>query len=225
MEDKKVILETNNKKTQPAENIDLKADQKKSNKKRLTRSVGSRQAFDKTKKQSRPKDQSQQAKGSAASYVPKERLPLTIRTSRAVMVFRLIGWIGAGLALWFLLLNPPWAGTLLNNWSLVWSVVVLGLIVLGVIYQILRHSNNYYLLAEDRVVHYQGVLYQWRRNLRYPTLDQLSLQQSFLGKLFGYGTLNLESTETNKEMKLYAIDNPQYYLEVAKQHMPEAERF
>lgn len=105
------------------------------------------------------------------------------------------------------------------------SVLILIFAILTAVYLYFWWKNNYYLVDQERVTHQSGVFWIRRNTLRFPSLDELRLTQSLLGKIFNFGTILLHSSETEEKIKLNKIPQPHHYLKRFKQILPGAEVF
>lgn len=179
----------------------------------------------KSRNQQVPKNQAQ-PKQEKSSEEGKYDLPLKTGPHVFLLIAMTATWTLAGLGVWVILFGSTLFSFVgLIAWNLVWTVIIFGLIFVGDIYLYAWAKNFYYILDQDEIILYKGVFFQKRKTVRFPTLDLIDLEQSFIGKILNYGSIRLVSTETGKELTLKALPNPYEYVELIRERMPGAERF
>ena len=154
--------------------------------------------------------------------MPNLNLPIKLRQSRILLALKLFVWTGVGLILFSHSTASPFNYSL---WQRVWSVLLLALVIIGDLYQLVWWYNNFYKINSKELAHFQGFFWQKRRIVRFPTLDLISLRQSFLGKIFNYGSITLRSSETEEQITLKGIPRPQHYVKIFEKILPGAEQF
>lgn len=144
-------------------------------------------------------------------------LPKTIRQDWSILVFRILGVsLALGLPAWQVL-----AFTGIFEFLILF--ITTGFLLSAYLY--FWWLKNRYTIDWNKIIHNFGVFWTRQKVLRFPSLDKMRLKQSFLGKIFNYGTIMFLSSETNEKMTLEKIPNPRYYLNLLRQTMPGPEQF
>jgi len=73
------------------------------------------------------------------------------------------------------------------------------------VFLVLRWYNNSYRIDGDFIIHKSGIIFKKEMRLRLTDMGTVNYTQSFLGKIFQYGTLEFENLNNKKAMTLYAI--------------------
>ena len=162
------------------------------------------------------------------NYLMAEKIqfPLVVRQNFLLILFKMFQAVAALVGILLILT----LGLSLVSTGAATSLGIIGLVVvlvlsLGIVATaLLWWRNDYYEIYRDRIVHYQGVFWKRMRDLRFPTLDEIKLTQSFWGTKLNFGSINITSTETGEEISLKNIPNPKYYEKIIRYTMPDAER-
>jgi uncharacterized membrane protein YdbT with pleckstrin-like domain len=162
------------------------------------------------------------------TLAPQLDLPITLHHHVIVLAAKIVLATGVGFRLAFFFINLIFRAEFVSSeWSiaLLLAIIIIVLTVLADIYLYVWWKQNIYRFDDKKVTHTQGVFWRKRRTVRFPTLDVFKMKQSFLGRIFNYGSIVLRSTETEKEITLQHIPDPQKYVEIIRQLMPKAEQF
>lgn len=92
------------------------------------------------------------------------------------------------------------------------------------LYIISAWLNDYYEIAPDKIIHRSGIL--WRR-IDEDSLDHVrsvGIKQGLFGRLFNFGTIRFFDWDLRKYNYLYQIHNPNKYIHVLEDLLPEVNR-
>lgn len=86
---------------------------------------------------------------------------------------------------------------------------------------VLSWVNEYYILNPKEVVIKRGLLSSKSTTYEFANLQSMTIQQSFWGRLFNYGTIKLYNPVLRADVYLINIPNPQKSGSIIQQHQPE----
>lgn len=92
------------------------------------------------------------------------------------------------------------------------------------IYAVMQWINEYYEITPHSIIHKKGLLFRKIEKYSLDQLAYLNVDQGLLGKLLNYGTLTFLSARREKLLELYAVHNPNKYLEVVESIKPNIGR-
>lgn len=161
----------------------------------------------------------------------KEKIPLEIRTTIVIPLVQIAILLGVLIRIWIFVISPgiisQRVGNILTSiplWSTFWSLLIVFFGIFFVLYRIWFWRNNTYIIGKDQIIHQWGVFWRKRLILRFPTLDKIVVKKGFWGKLLGFGTLIIFSTETNENIELKNIPNPRKKSKLIQDTFPGPER-
>lgn len=157
---------------------------------------------------------------------------VTIRQSISVLLLRLIvveliAALGI-ILLHIVLLSPSLPdlvksirATLIFNVPLFLVLVLIKTILMGSI--IIQWLEEYYEITPEEVIYKRGLIFKKEETNILEHLGSLEIKQTFLGKIFNYGSLKLYNWAMEKEVYLYLIHNPMKYYSILQALLPEAD--
>jgi membrane protein YdbS with pleckstrin-like domain len=91
------------------------------------------------------------------------------------------------------------------------------------IYVVMRWITEYYEIWPHALMHISGII--WRDQEKHPfsQMRSVKIEQGFLGKIFGFGTIILYNWYLEKNTTLYLIHNPIKYFHVIEGLLPKSE--
>lgn len=93
--------------------------------------------------------------------------------------------------------------------------VLLGIFkILFTVYVVLLWLNEYYEMTPTSVLHKRGLLFREVQRFQLEDVRTIRLYQGLLGKLFNFGTIELQDIRRNKRVEMYLIHNPQRYVRI-----------
>lgn len=104
--------------------------------------------------------------------------------------------------------------------SSVFSYVLFDLFVLlmalfSLSFIIFDWTHEFYIVSNTEITKKRGVIYVSEEVHKFENLDKLSVDQSFWGKLFNYGDINIFLREMPEvKITLFCVQNPSHYLAV-----------
>lgn len=101
---------------------------------------------------------------------------------------------------------------------------IIGIIKIALtVYVILKWLEEYYEMTPEYIVHKHGLIFKKQEQYRLDHVRRMTVQDSFLGELFNFGTITLYDIRFNKYLDLYLIHNARRYAKVLKELLPELE--
>lgn len=91
--------------------------------------------------------------------------------------------------------------------------------VVFIVYLILSWANNMYLITKKHLIRKKGIFGSQEDIFHFENIRSISINQSFLGKLFNYGAITLKTSASGGDqgdITLSEIENPQKYEEILK---------
>jgi membrane protein YdbS with pleckstrin-like domain len=91
------------------------------------------------------------------------------------------------------------------------------------IYVVMRWITEYYEIWPHALMHVSGII--WRDQEKHPfsQMRSVKIEQGFLGKIFGYGTIVLYNWYLEKNNTMYLIHNPMKYFRIIESLIPKSE--
>ncbi len=164
----------------------------------------------------------------AETELRQNNLPITLHRHAVILIAQLLLLNGVGLRLVSLFSNLRNLDAPQLNLTWLWITLVptfMILMLLGSIYLVLWWRSNTYKIYEKKIEHIEGVFWRRQEVVRFPSLDVLRLRIPLFGRIFGYGSILLKSSETEEKIELRLIPNPKKYLEIIRELLPKAEQF
>lgn len=97
------------------------------------------------------------------------------------------------------------------------SPIYIGIVVLAVgtaLYATLRWQYEYYIVRKDNIHHVRGILYRREKDYACNNIESMTIRQNILGRIFGYGTIEMYDPALKRKIILYNINNPQKYKKI-----------
>lgn len=94
--------------------------------------------------------------------------------------------------------------------------------VWGISAIVMRWVGNSYAITEKHLVHHEGVLNRLVKIYDLDIIRSVSIRQSWLGKVFRYGTVNVEISASGgytDQIILYGVSNPWLYEKMLRHHI------
>lgn len=97
------------------------------------------------------------------------------------------------------------------------SVVVLQIILtIGVV---LSWLYSYYELSTEQVTQHRGIIRLKKKSLYFREVQEISLQQGLMGRIFNFGDLGLVGSNTKTLFSLQRISHPKKHIELLQKLM------
>lgn len=112
------------------------------------------------------------------------------------------------------------ATTLYSVNTVIGFFLILTRVVLTIVI-VYQWLNSRYQIRPGRVVYKKGILTRRDEEFNLTDIDKINCTQSFFGKIFNYGTINLFSSSINDWFYLYNIPNPDRYLKILKKTLSD----
>ena len=93
--------------------------------------------------------------------------------------------------------------------------------VWGISAIVFRWIGNSYYITEKHLVHHEGILNCLEKIYDLDIVRSISIQQSWLGKLFKYGSVNIEISASGgytDQVTLNGVTNPRQYEKMLRRH-------
>lgn len=93
--------------------------------------------------------------------------------------------------------------------------------VWGISAIVFRWVGNSYHITSKHLVHHQGIMNCIEKIYDLDIVRSVSIQQSWLGKIFKYGTVNIEISASGgytDQVTLFGVSNPQQYEKMLRHH-------
>jgi len=102
--------------------------------------------------------------------------------------------------------------------------VVLGISKTAVnIKVVLQWLFEYYEITPSHIDHHKGILVRTSEQYQLPTIRRVAIKDSFLGEVFNFATLKFYDIRLNPIMDMYLIHNPDRYIAILKNLLPNLE--
>lgn len=92
-----------------------------------------------------------------------------------------------------------------------------------VIYMILQWLTEYHEITHDMIIHRRGIIFIKQIKFPFEYVREVDYEQSYLGKILNYGSINLFNWQTKQFHTMYMIHNPKRYLAIIKKLIPKTE--
>lgn len=93
--------------------------------------------------------------------------------------------------------------------------------VWGISTIVFRWVGNSYHITDKHLVHHEGIMNCVEKIYDLDIVRSVSIQQSWLGKIFRYGTVNIEISASGgytDQVTLFGVSNPQQYEKMLRKH-------
>lgn len=93
--------------------------------------------------------------------------------------------------------------------------------VWGISTIVFQWVGNSYHITPKHLVHHQGIMNCIEKIYDLDIVRSISIQQSWLGKIFKYGTVNIEISASGgytDQVTLFGVSNPQQYEKMLRKH-------
>jgi len=90
-------------------------------------------------------------------------------------------------------------------------------------YVVLDWINEYYEVTPSELIYRRGVIYVKEEKVRFSDIRKIELRQGLLGRIFNFGNLILYDFMLKKDLEAFLIHNPQRYLKILSDLIPDLE--
>lgn len=109
----------------------------------------------------------------------------------------------------------------LNGVSIIFFLILVTIIQnIFLVYIVLRWVNDYYEIGPDEIAHVTGTLSRTRKSYPYRDIQSITVHQSFLGRLFKYGEINLYIPTLGHDLHFKEVSHPSRFVELVKSANP-----
>lgn len=156
---------------------------------------------------------------------------INIRQSIFIMVFKLIllDLIAALVAILYFTsvtnkILPEIINATILSYNLPFFLVLVILKVVLTIYVVMRWITEYYEIWPHALMYWSGII--WRNQEKHPfsQMRSVKVEQGFLGRIFGFGTIRLYNWYLEKNTDLFLIHNPIKYFHIIESLLPKSEK-
>jgi uncharacterized membrane protein YdbT with pleckstrin-like domain len=114
--------------------------------------------------------------------------------------------------------NATWMGMIAYDTLSYLILMIIQFIISA--YLIAKWYNKYHFVEDNFIVYRSGIFFPKEKHFRLSPMTSISLNQSFFGKVFKYGTIIIEN-QNDKEgrMALNAVANPEEFIASLKDKM------
>jgi len=137
-------------------------------------------------------------KASGVELLSGETVCETIRPSWTL-------WKRYILLAWSLLIGGGVAGIVFDRWRILVGGVGLSLLVLLVVY--LARRQNRYVVTDQRIIERRGLIRFSTREIPLDQIRNIRTRTHLVGRLFGYGRIEIESSPTAGRVTLPAVSS------------------
>jgi uncharacterized membrane protein YdbT with pleckstrin-like domain len=117
---------------------------------------------------------------------------------------------------WFVLVAPTiilLIGIILGSLLIVNTVVVFGILIILIvicyfIYKVFQRKNNLWIVTNLRVIDEYGVFSNNAKESPLDKLNNVSYNQSFFGKIFGYGNVQIQTAAEIGSTTYHMVEHP-----------------
>ena len=95
-------------------------------------------------------------------------------------------------------------GIVIGNYGILLVLVLLGYFI----YKIIQRKNNLWAVTNLRVIDEYGVFSNNTKESPLDKINNVSYLQSFLGKIFGYGNVQIQTAAEIGSTTYFAVENP-----------------
>lgn len=109
-----------------------------------------------------------------------------------------------------------WANIILYAFFVIFEITL-------TIYVVLDWLSEYYEITPEHITHRYGILQPKEKKHKISLIDNLTLEQGFVGKFLKFGTISAYNYRHNRILTFYNIHNPHRYMAVLEKLTPEAD--
>ena len=95
-------------------------------------------------------------------------------------------------------------GILIGSYGLIVTVISIGYFI----YEIIKRNNNIWVVTSLRVIDEYGVFSNNAKESPLDKINNMSYGQSFWGKIFGYGNVQIQTAAEIGSTTYFAVENP-----------------
>ncbi len=104
-------------------------------------------------------------------------------------------------------------------------IILLMLIKISLtIFVIMQWLFEYYEITPKMVIYKKGIIIKKTEKYKVEHLGLVKIEQSFLGKLLNYGTINLHNWMQGKDQTMFLIHNPMKYMHILETLLPTTDQ-
>lgn len=155
---------------------------------------------------------------------------INIRLSISVLVFKLFVVELVSLIVIILLYtviftteSPSFFSISLDRFTLPLLVVLAIVKSIVALFIIVQWINEYYEITPRAVYHRRGVIFRNEEKYLFDHIQTMVINQTFLGRLFNFGSVTLLDYRRNKLEEMYNIHNPIRYAHIIESLLPKSD--
>lgn len=159
------------------------------------------------------------------------QLPMTLRSTMIIPIVQVSIITLALIRVWLFLIFSDRAVNRLfvldvnyQLWIVIWTLIIIPAVMIFGVVRMWYWNNNKYVIEDGEVEHHRGVFWKKRVILKFPSVDKISIRQGFWAKIFGYGSIDLLSSETQEKITIKNINRPRVIARIIKEEFPGPER-
>lgn len=112
-------------------------------------------------------------------------------------------WFTLGVP-FLIMLTGSIIGIIIGNYGLIVALILIGYFI----YEIIKRNNNLWAVTNLRVIDEHGVFSNNTKESPLDKINNISYRQSFWGKLFGYGNVEIQTAAEIGSTTYFAVENP-----------------
>jgi membrane protein YdbS with pleckstrin-like domain len=118
---------------------------------------------------------------------------------------------------------PEFIHNIILSYNSLFFLILVVLKIALTIYVVMRWITEYYEVWPHALMHVSGII--WRDQEKHPfsQMRSVKIEQGFLGKFFGFGTISLYNWYLEKNTVLYLVHNPMKYFRIIESLLPRSE--
>lgn len=118
---------------------------------------------------------------------------------------------------------PEVINRLVLSYNLPFFLILVFLKIALTIHIVMRWITEYYEIWPHALMYWSGII--WRNHEKHPfsQMRSVKIEQGFLGKIFGFGTIRLYNWYLKTSTSLYLIHNPVKYFNIIESLLPKSE--
>lgn len=146
-------------------------------------------------------------------------------TLKLIVLDMMAAFVGV---LYFLLATNAITIDLLNNnampiYNLVFFLVLVVIKISLGVYVVMKWINEYYEIWPNMIIHRGGFVIKHEERHPLSHIRSIKIDQGYLGKIFGFGTITIYDWYLEKDTSLYLIHNPIKYFNIIESLIPKTE--
>lgn len=112
--------------------------------------------------------------------------------------------------------NSTWGNVVTyDTLSYIFLMLIHAIILCGMV---LRWYGTYYFLENSYFVLHSGIVFKKETRIRITHSVNVTLKQNWIGRIFQYGTVHIMDSNSQQRVTLYAVADPQKFVELFRSH-------